>query len=141
MQQSISSELAVGRTVSFRKTMTVAEQAMFTGISGNMGGLYVDAKRARDNGLAGMVVFELSLGALATTCLWHIGGPGRRIGEIQLDFPVPVFVGESVEARAEVVELDGDAVLCRIVCMRTLPADGKVIAEGRARLVPVREDA
>ncbi|MGV6871341.1 MaoC/PaaZ C-terminal domain-containing protein [Pseudochelatococcus sp. B33] len=141
MPQSAPSELTVGRTLSFRKTMTVAEQAMFTGISGNMGGLYVDAKRAKGAGLPGMVVFELALGALVTTCLWHLGGPGRRIGEIQLEFPEPVFVGESVEAQAEVIALSGETVQCRIVCVRTLPTEGGVIAQGHATLVPVREDA
>lgn len=29
----------VGDSLTFRKTMTVAEQAMFTGISGNLGAL------------------------------------------------------------------------------------------------------
>ncbi|MGN6773480.1 MAG: MaoC family dehydratase [Rhizobiaceae bacterium] len=138
MQQSAHSELSVGHTLSFRKTITVAEQAMFTGISGNMCGLYVDARRAKTADLPGMVVFELTLGALATTCLGHIGGPGRRVGSIQLDFSEPVFVGESVEARAEVVELKGEAIRCRITCVRTLPTEGAVVAQGHATLVPVR---
>lgn len=136
MPRPAPAELAVGHALVFRKTMTVAEQAMFTGISGNMGGLYVDAKRAKSAGLPGMVVFELALGALATTCLWHIGGSGRRIGAFQLDFPEPVFVGDSVEARAEVIALDGEKVECRITCVRTLPTQGAVVAEGRATLVP-----
>ena len=36
-----------GDSVTIRKTMTVADQAMFTGISGNLGPLYVDRNHAK----------------------------------------------------------------------------------------------
>jgi 3-hydroxybutyryl-CoA dehydratase len=126
--------LKTGSAFSFRKTMTVAEQAMFTGISGNLGGLYVDAVRARKAGASNMVAFELAVGGLATTCLSQLGGPMRRIGSITLNFTAPVIVGDSVEARAEIVSVDGDEVVCRIVC--TLPSSGDKVVEGTATLVP-----
>lgn len=126
--------LKAGATFSFRKTMTVAEQAMFTGISGNLGGLYVDAVRARKAGAANMVAFELAVGGLATTCLSQLGGPTRRIGSIALNFATPVIVGESVEATAEIVSVDGEEAVCRIVC--TLSPSGETVVEGTARLVP-----
>jgi len=126
--------LKAGSAFSFRKTMTVAEQAMFTGISGNLGGLHIDAVRARKDGAANMVAFELAVGALATTCLSQLGGPTRRIGSIALNFAAPVIVGDSVEAKAEIVSVDGDDAVCRITC--TLAVSGETIVEGTAKLVP-----
>jgi 3-hydroxybutyryl-CoA dehydratase len=126
--------LRAGSAFSFRKTMTVAEQAMFTGISGNLGGLYVDAVRARKAGAANMVAFELAVGGLATTCLSQLGGPTRRIGSIALNFAAPVIVGDSVEAKAEIVSVNGDDAVCRITC--TLSVSGETIVEGTATLVP-----
>jgi 3-hydroxybutyryl-CoA dehydratase len=126
--------LKAGSAFSFRKTMTVAEQAMFTGISGNLGGLYVDAVRARKAGASNMVAFELAVGGLATTCLSQLGGPTRRIGSIALTFAAPVIVGDSVEAKAEIVSVDGDDAVCRITC--TLSVSGEAIVEGTATLVP-----
>jgi 3-hydroxybutyryl-CoA dehydratase len=126
--------LKTGSVFSFRKTMTVAEQAMFTGISGNLGGLYVDAVRARKAGASNMVAFELAVGGLATTCLSQLGGPTRRIGSIALTFAAPVIVGDSVEAKAEIVAVDGDDAVCRITC--TLLVSGETIVEGTATLVP-----
>lgn len=126
--------LKAGSAFSFRKTMTVAEQAMFTGISGNLGGLYVDAVSARKAGASNMVAFELAVGALATTCLSRLGGPLRRIGSIALNFAAPVIVGDSIEAKAEIVSVDGDEAVCRIVC--TLSASGEAVVEGTATLVP-----
>jgi 3-hydroxybutyryl-CoA dehydratase len=48
-----NAKLELGTRLSFRKTMTVAEQAMFTGISGNLGPLYVDNVKARALGAPG----------------------------------------------------------------------------------------
>src|SRR6266851_9129317 len=93
--------LKIGAAFSFRKTMTVAEQAMFTGISGNLGSLYVDAVKARAAGASGMIAFELVVAGLATTCLARLGGPARRIRALDLKFPAPVPVGGTVEAVAE----------------------------------------
>jgi 3-hydroxybutyryl-CoA dehydratase len=126
--------LKTGSVFSFRKTMTVAEQTMFTGISGNLGGLYVDAVSARRAGASNMVAFELAVGSLATTCLSRLGGPTRRIGSIALTFAAPVIVGDSVEAKAEIVSVDGDDAVCRITC--TLSISGEAIVEGTATLVP-----
>src|SRR5947207_8664581 len=120
--------LKAGSAFSFRKTMTVAEQAMFTGISGNLGGLYVDAVRARKAGAANMVAFELAVGGLATTCLSQLGGPARRIASITLDFVAPVIVGDSVEAKAEIISVSGDEAVCRIIC--TLSPSGTAVVNG-----------
>src|SRR5258708_20452566 len=87
------SVLAPGQRVSFRKTMTVAEQAMFTGISGNLGSLYVDVVKARAAGASGMIAFELVVAGLATTCLARLGGPARPLPPLDLKFPAPVPVG------------------------------------------------
>ena len=126
--------LKAGSVFAFRKTMTVAEQAMFTGISGNLGGLYVDAVRAKKAGAANMVAFELAVGSLATTCLSRLGGPARRIGSIALNFSAPVIVGDSIEAKAEIVEVSGDEAVCRITC--TLSSSGAAVVTGSATLVP-----
>src|SRR5258708_31699750 len=83
------SVLAPGQRVSFRKTMTVAEQAMFTGISGNLGSLYVDAVKARAAGASGMIAFELVVAGLATTCLAWLGGPPRPLHPPDLKIPPP----------------------------------------------------
>ena len=129
--------LKAGTAFSFRKTMTVAEQAMFTGISGNLGGLYVDAVRAKKAGADNMVAFELAVAALATTCLSQLGGPARRIGSVALNFLAPVIVGDSVEARAEIISVDGDDAVCRITC--TLAPSGMTAIEGTATLVPFEQ--
>src|SRR5258707_14797174 len=105
-----------GSAFSFRKTMTVAEQAMFTGISGNLGALYVDAVRAKKAGAADMVAFRLAVGGLATTCLSQLGGPTRRARTIALTFPPPRIRGGSRPGTAELLPLAGHQAACRVPC-------------------------
>ena len=125
---------AIGARIAFRKTMTVAEQAMFTGISGNLGSQHVDATRARAEGAPGMIAFELAVAALATTCLARLGGPSRRIGHMALSFLAPVPVGATVEASAEVIAAGAEGIVCQLVCA----VDGAGTAvTGEARLVPL----
>ncbi|OBZ95574.1 acyl dehydratase [Pararhizobium polonicum] len=131
---SAQSPLTVGSTFSFRKTMTVAEQAMFTGISGNLGPLYVDARAAEKAGAAGMVAFEMAVSALATTCLARLGGADRRLGAIELSFKAPVIVGQSIQATAEIISVEGDDAVCSITCINS--GTGEEVVSGRARLVP-----
>lgn len=131
---SAASTPAVGDRVSFRKTMTVAEQAMFTGISGNLGPLHVDEVRARAAGASGMIAFELAVAALATTCLSRLGGPARRIGRLDLAFPAMVPVGTTVEASALVTRVADGILTCRIACILD---GGPVVVEGTVDLVPV----
>jgi acyl dehydratase len=127
--------LNVGDAMSFRKTLTVAEQAMFTGISGNMAPLYVDKRAAEAAGFDNMLAFELNAVALATTALNRVAGTAWRLGGLRIDFSLPVLVGETVESRIEVLDVTDGAVSCSVRCTK---ATGEVMAQGTARLVPVR---
>jgi 3-hydroxybutyryl-CoA dehydratase len=129
------STLRPGDKMSFRKTLTVAEQAMYTGISGNLGPLYVDQRAARDAGFDQVLAFELHGVALATTALNRIAGPHWRIGALQVDFISPVFVGQTVESKVEVKTASADEVTFEVQCAI---AGGATVAQGTARLVPVK---
>ena len=128
-----AANVQLGSRVSFRKTMTVAEQAMFTGISGNLGPLYVDNVKARAAGAPGMVAFELAVAGLTTTCLWRLAGASYRISAVDLKFPAPVPVGGTVEATAEVVSIENGRLRCRISCLLD---NGGSVVEGEAVLSP-----
>ena len=127
--------LKVGDAMSFRKTLTVAEQAMFTGISGNMAPLYVDKRAADSAGFDNMLAFELNAVALATTALNRLAGTGWRLGGLNIDFTRPVTVGETIESRIEVIDATDARASCSVRCTT---AAGEVMAHGTATLVPVR---
>jgi len=127
--------LRIGDGMSFRKTLTVAEQAMYTGISGNMAPLYVDRRAAADAGFDQALAFELNAVALATTALNRLAGTGWRLGGLDIDFTRPVTVGETIESRIEVLDATDARASCSVRC---ITATGEVMAEGTATLVPVK---
>ncbi|KLN53941.1 MaoC family dehydratase [Variovorax paradoxus] len=130
----MSASLQPGDKMSFRKTLTVAEQAMYTGISGNLAPLYVDQRAAREAGFDATLAFELNGVALATTALNRLAGPAWRLGALQIDFLAPVLVGQTIESSVEVTAADAAGATCRVRCAL---AGGAAVAEGTARLVPV----
>ena len=124
----------IGTTAEFRKTMTVAEQALFTGISGNLHPLYVNEVHAVSAGAGGRLAFELAVAALVTTALAEIGGPTVRLGAVDLKFPIPTRIGDTIAAHAEVIEASEVKIRCAVRCSCD---NGPVVAEGTADLVPI----
>jgi 3-hydroxybutyryl-CoA dehydratase len=118
-------------TAEFRKTITVADQAMFTGISGNLHPLYVDETHAQAVTGGGRLSFELAAAALITTALAEVGGPKARLAGLELSFPTAGRIGDTVAARAHVTSRESTSVQCAVSVVRD---DGAVLAEGRARL-------
>lgn len=131
----MTTSLKAGDTMSFRKTLTVAEQAMYTGISGNLAPLYVDQRAARAAGFDTVLAFELHGVALATTALNRLAGPGWRLAGLAIDFSAPVQVGQTVESRIEVTAADAGRITCSVRCA---VAGGDTVALGSATLVPVK---
>lgn len=125
----------IGDRISFRKTMTVAEQSMLTGISGNLGGLYVDRRAAAAAGMDNLVVFEMAASALLSTSLSRLAGPQYRIAKFAIDFERAVCIGTTLEATATLTAEDGD----RLTFSLSLAADGVPLSSGEAVMVPVRE--
>ncbi|KFI33487.1 acyl dehydratase [Haematobacter missouriensis] len=122
-----------GRSMTFRKTMTVAEQGFFTGISGNMSRAHVDRVYARDQGMSDMLVFELAAASLFTTAFGRLAGPGFRLGTIQLDFSRALPVGSSLAATATVAHGGTDGVTFDL----SATVDDIEVITGKAFLVPL----
>jgi acyl dehydratase len=129
--------LKAGATMSFRKTMTVAEQAFFTGISGNLATMHVDAAAARDAGFANMLSFEMAVLALASTCLNRMAGKAWRLGKLDLVFDAPVVVGSTIEAIATVSDVTATALTFDVRCMIDTEDGGKQVIGGTAAMLPL----
>lgn len=121
----------IGQSMTFRKTMTVAEQGFYTGITGNLGRSHVDRAYARDHGHADMLVFELAAAGLFTTALGRVAGPGYRLGNVNIDFRAPISVGATVAASVTVIEEHAT----RLVFDLSATVDDVVVITGRAELV------
>ena len=125
----------IGEEIKFRKTMTVAEQAFFTGISGNLGSQYVDRNRAAVIGFPNAVIFEMAALSLVSTCVSKLCGFEYKISSIDCKFHSAVSVGSTLEAKALVISAKMDEIELEVL----LRCENEVICQGKLVVTPFME--
>jgi 3-hydroxybutyryl-CoA dehydratase len=124
----------VGDRAEFSKTITDADILLFAGVSGDQYPLHVDAEYARDTRFGQRAAHGMLTASLIST----VNGlllqrPGGIFVEQTLHFRKPVFIGDTLTASAEVVEV---LTARRRLRARTTIANqrGDVVVEGIAVL-------
>lgn len=123
---------AVGDRVTFSKTITDADLLMFTAISGDNYPLHVDEEYAKTTRFGRRVAHGLLTASLisATNGMLLQKPGGISLGQT-LRFLKPVFVGDTITACSEVVEIVPDKrwLRCRTTCTNQ---HGELVIEGEA---------
>ena len=125
---------AVGDAATFAKTITDADIVLFAGVSGDTYPLHVDEEYAKTTRFGRRVAHGmLSASLLSTANGLLLGTPGGLYVEQSLRFRRPVFVGDTLRARSEVVAIDG--AMRRLQCATTVINQlGKLVVDGTAVL-------
>ncbi len=128
------SSFAVGEAVTFSKTITEADILLFAAVSGDTYPLHVDAEYAKASRFGQRVAHGmLSASLLSTVVAMMLGTPGGVYVEQTLAFRRPVFIGDTLTARAELVAIDGENY--RLHCATTIVNQhGKTVIDGNAVL-------
>jgi 3-hydroxybutyryl-CoA dehydratase len=128
------SSFAVGEAVTFAKTITEADILLFAAVSGDTYPLHVDAEYAKASRFGQRVAHGmLSASLLSTVAGLMLGTPGGVYVEQTLAFRRPVFIGDTLTARAELVAID--AGKRRLNCATTIVNQhGKTVIDGQAVL-------
>lgn len=97
---------AVGDSATFSKTITDADILLFTAVSGDTYGLHVDEEYAKTTRFGRRVAHGmLTASLLSTVNAMLLQRPGGVYVSQSVRFLRPVFIGDTVTARVEVVEL------------------------------------
>jgi 3-hydroxybutyryl-CoA dehydratase len=100
------SELAVGQSAAFTKTVSETDVVLFAGITGDLNPLHVNQPWAERSQFGGRIAHGiLTAGFVSTVIGMHLPGPGAIYLRQSLTFVRPVHIGDTVTARAEVIEL------------------------------------
>jgi 3-hydroxybutyryl-CoA dehydratase len=99
-------DLAIGQAATFTKTVSESDILLFAGITGDMNPLHVNQPWAEGSRFRGRIAHGiLTAGFVSTVIGMHLPGPGAVYLRQSLTFVGPVHIGDTVTARAEVVEL------------------------------------
>jgi 3-hydroxybutyryl-CoA dehydratase len=129
-------ELQIGEAATFTKTLSETDIYLFAGITGDMNPAHVDAVSAADGMFKQRIAHGmLSASFISTVIAMKLPGPGTIYAGQNLQFRAPVYIGDTVTARAEVSE---KIEARKWIKMKTTVTnqDGKVVVDGEATVIP-----
>jgi 3-hydroxybutyryl-CoA dehydratase len=131
-------ELEVGMSAAVGRTVSEADILMFAGVSGDTNPVHVDEEFAASTMFGGRIAHGmLSASYVSTVFGTKLPGPGCIYLSQSLRFKAPVKVGDTVEARVTVTELNVPKRRAKFSTVCTVA--GKVVLDGEAEImIPAR---
>lgn len=132
------SEIKIGDSASFTKTVTEADIAMFAGFSGDFNPAHINQTEA-EKGMFGQRIAHgmLSAGFISTVLGMYLPGPGTIYMGQELRFVKPVYIHDTVTATCTVVERIEEKNRLKLETIVTNQNGDKVIT-GFATVMPPR---
>lgn len=121
-----------GDTASRSLTLTADHVAAFAELSGDYNPLHFDEDFAAATPFGRLVVQGgLTTGLLHALVAMDMPGPGTVFLSQEWKFTAPVFVGDTITARAEVLSVHETKPVCRLA-VTVARQDGETVLEGEA---------
>ncbi|MBM3541356.1 MAG: MaoC family dehydratase [Alphaproteobacteria bacterium] len=134
-------DLAVGMSAFFGKTVTDADLVLFSGVSGDTNPMHINRDFATGTRFGGPIVHGMLTASFISTVIGtRLPGPGCVYLSQSLRFKAPVRVGDTVQVRATVKEIQSERrrVIIDTACM----VGDTVVLDGEALImVPSRAQA
>jgi acyl dehydratase len=124
--------LAVGQKAERTLTLTAEHVEGYARISGDRNPLHFDEQFAARTKFGRLVVQGgLTTGLLHALVATDLPGPGSVFLSQNWKFTAPVFIGDTITAHAEVLEVHATKPVCRLG-VRVTRQDGATVLEGEA---------
>jgi 3-hydroxybutyryl-CoA dehydratase len=133
--------LKTGDWAEFTKTISETDVYLFAGVTGDLNPAHVDETYARTTFFKTRIAHGMLLAGLISTVIGNqLPGPGTIYVRQELDFLAPVRFGDTVTARAEVMEIlaEKNRVRLKTTCVNQ---EGKAVVDGVALVSPPKEKA
>lgn len=133
------SEMQVGDSASFTKTVSEHDVYTYAGVSGDFNPAHVNEVEAQ-KGMFGKRIAHgmLSAGFISTVLGTQLPGPGTIYMGQELRFTRPVFFGDTITATVTVAELisEKNRAILDTVCTNQ---NGEVVIKGKATVMPPKD--
>ncbi|MCL2365875.1 MAG: MaoC family dehydratase [Oscillospiraceae bacterium] len=104
IKQYTYDEITLGQVANFAVTITEDMMSKFRDISGDVNPLHISEDFAKDKGYTGRVVYGmLSASFLSTMAGMYLPGENCVIHAVEVKFPLPVYLGQTLTFTGEVV--------------------------------------
>lgn len=119
-----------GDRATWSRTFTADDVESYARITGDRNPLHFDASFAMSTRARGLIVHGgLTTGLFNALVAMRLPGPGSVFLHQEWDYPAPVAIGDTVTAKAEVIEARADKPITRLRCIARR-SDGTVVLRG-----------
>ena len=129
-------QIRVGDAAEFAKTVTETDVYLYAGITGDLNPAHINEAYAKGTFFKSRIAHGmLTAGFISSILGMQLPGPGTIYMRQSLSFLAPVRFGDTITARAEVVEViaEKNRVRLKTTCTNQ---DGIVVVDGEALVSP-----
>ena len=130
------SEIKVGDSAEFSKTISEADIYMFAGVTGDLNPFHVNEEYSKNTVFKGRIAHGMLLaGFISTVVGCHLPGPGAIYVKQNLVFLAPARIGDTITAKANVIEVleSENRVILKTICLNQ---NGELVLDGKATVSP-----
>jgi 3-hydroxybutyryl-CoA dehydratase len=129
-------ELKIGDAAEFAKTVSEADLYLYAGVSGDLNPAHINEVYAQTTFFKTRIAHGmLTAGFISAVIGMQLPGPGTIYMRQELNFKAPVRIGDTITARAEVIEINAEKKRVRLKTTCT-NQDGVVVLDGEALVSP-----
>ena len=107
-RKTLPEDLQPGVCKLFAKTLSDTDAMLYAGVSGEVSPLYLNQSFAEATELGNRMVPPMLVAGLAGGAIYRLLSPAVRSESREFHFLKPVYVGDTVTARAEIREADSE---------------------------------
>lgn len=129
-------DMKVGDVAEFAKTISESDIYLYAGITGDFNPAHINEAYAAKTFFKTRIAHGMLLGGFISAILANrLPGPGTIYIKQELKFLAPVRIGDTITARAEIVEIiaEKNRVRLKTTCVNQ---DGTLIVDGEALVSP-----
>lgn len=129
-------EIQVGDSAEFSKTVSESDVYLYAGVTGDLNPAHINEAYAEKTFFKTRIAHGmLTAGFISAILGVHLPGPGTIYLKQELKFLAPVRIGDTITARAEVIEVTTDKNRIRLKTTCT-NQDGTQVLDGEAMVSP-----
>ncbi|MEJ2586442.1 MAG: MaoC family dehydratase [Deltaproteobacteria bacterium] len=131
--------LKVGDRAAFSKTVGESDIYLYAGITGDLNPAHINQIYAEKTFFKDRIAHGLlSAGFISTVIASQLPGPGTIYIRQELNFTAPVYIGDTITASVEILEIDMEKnrVILETLCKNQ---GGKTVVEGKAVVSPPKK--
>ena len=129
-------EMQIGEKATFAKTISETDVYNFAGVTGDMNPVHVNQPYVENTFFKSRIAHGILISSLLPNVLGtKLPGPGTLYKRQELKFLKPVYIGDTIEASVEIVEIDkeNNEVKVKTSCINQ---NGVIVVEGFAWVLP-----